>query len=350
MKKKILLFLIFIHIALLSFAKTGKEYESKTGILYNYKETLYKFTNCDFSVQLKEDYKSLKIHYQSKSNSKDLSLICNSYVEHLTIICVTETLYWFACESLGFEQYFIWNNFSDNLYEPFFDMKNSVEISKIDYENQILFGDTWNSDKGIMPNQIVTLYLFSTEKQKHHKIAEKKGDVFTVKLLDDCKIEYEDQNGNLVIFDYSEWVPHNTVYSASSFLIEGVISYSPENLFSEDGLPWASANGYGIGDKITIKTSITKNIKLAFYNGFQSKEKQYLYKANSRAKRVKITCLESNYRIVVDLKDSPEKQLISLLNGMVSDNDYETVEIEILEVYPGEKYKDLCIQAIIPEF
>ena len=132
--------------------------------------------------------------------------------------------------------------------------------------------------------------------------------------------------------------------------IEGVISYSPENLFSEDGLPWASANGYGIGDKITIKTSITKNIKLAFYNGFQSKEKQYLYKANSRAKKVKITCLESNYRIVVDLKDSPEKQLISLLNGMVSDNDYETVEIEILEVYPGEKYKDLCIQAIIPEF
>lgn len=225
MKRMALFFLIFIHIILPSFAKAGKDikdYESKTGILYNYKETLYKFTNCEFSVKLKDDYKSLKIHYQSKSNSKDLSLKCNSYVEHLTIICVTETLYWFACESLGFEQYFIWNKLSDNLYEPFFDMKESVEISKIDYENQILFGDSWNSDKGIMPNQIVTLYLFSTEKQKHFKIAEKKGAVFTVKLLEDCKIEYEDQNGNLVIFDYSEWIPRNsgssTVFSGSLYL------------------------------------------------------------------------------------------------------------------------------------
>lgn len=350
MKKKILLILIFIHIILPSFAKTVKDYESKTGILYNYKETLYKFTNCDFSVKLNDDYKSLKIHYQSKSNSEDLSLICNSYVEHLTIICVTETLYWFACESLGFEQYFIWNKLSDNLYEPLFDMKDSVEISEIDYENQILFGDTWNSDKGIMPNQIVSLYLFSTEKQKHFKIAEKKGAVFTVKLLDNCKIEYEDQNGNWVIFDYAEWIPHNTVYSASSFLIEGVTVYSPENLFSENGLPWASANGYGIGDKIQIKTTATKNIKLAFYNGFQSKEKQYLYKANSRAKRIKVSCIESNYSNVVELKDSPEKQLISISNGINSDHEYVTLEIEILEVYPGEKYKDLCIQAIIPEY
>ena len=139
-------------------------------------------------------------------------------------------------------------------------------------------------------------------------------------------------------------------YKASSELKEKNTIYAANNLKSLDGLPWASANGYGINDKVYIKTPTLSSMKLCIYNGFQSDKRKDLYKANSRVKKIKIKSLESGQSIEKELKDNEEKQLLDLSSLRIDTNIYTNLEITILEVYPGEKYKDLCIQAIIPVY
>lgn len=91
-------------------------------------------------------------------------------------------------------------------------------------------------------------------------------------------------------------------------------------------------------------------VYLRFYNGFQSGTKKNLYKDNSRAKKIQIKNLNNGVETVISLKDTPDEQIISLRNLCLYQDLYTKLEITILEVYPGEKYKDLCIQAIIPEY
>lgn len=139
-------------------------------------------------------------------------------------------------------------------------------------------------------------------------------------------------------------------YEATSELKEKNTVYSAENLRNITGLPWASANGFGIGDTITIILPRHCLLKLDFYNGFQSDKRKYLYKANSRAKKIRIKNLDSGISMDVVLEDKFEKQTIDIKDLALYYNIFTTIEITILEVYPGDKYKDLCIQAIIPVY
>ena len=337
--------LIIIIILFPCFAQS----ENRSGPLFDFKDSIYDFSESSFCIRSTSDYETIKIRYKSKNYNKEFSLKCDSYVEQLTIKKVNEEIYWFCCESLGFQQYFIWNQTTDKIYEPFFDLKKSVYISRIDYKNQVLFGDNWNSDKDVMPNSKVELYLFSTAKQTHFKIEEKYGEVFSITLLDNNKIQYNDKNGNLVQYDYSEWIMKENEYIVSSFLVEGKTFYKAENLASVEGLPWASANGYGINDTIKLRFLAKSDSKLIFYNGFQSKSRPDLFKANSRVKKIEIKNLENEKVSNFLLQDIIDAQKISLSALNIQKDEYITLEIKILEVYQGEKYKDLCIQAIIPE-
>ena len=137
-------------------------------------------------------------------------------------------------------------------------------------------------------------------------------------------------------------------YESTSFLKEKDTVYSAENLGTIEGLPWASANGYGIGDIIYITADINDKFSLQLFNGFQS-EKKYLYEQNSRVKKIEITNLDTNQKSTYDIKDSAEKQTIPLQKKSASANQVGRYAIKILEVYPGTKYKDLCIQAILAE-
>ena len=249
MRKVLLIIILYLCFVLYGFANSNndkKAPESKIGMLYDYKDTNYKFDNCDFYARLSSDYQSVKIKYQSKSYTKDFSLICDSYVEQVRMIKVEESLFWIVCESLGFEQMFILNLDLDKVFEPFFDMKNRVYVSKIDYNNLILFGDTWNSDKGIMPNQKIELYLFSTFKQTHYKIDEKFGETFNIKLLGNNILQYNDNNGKIVQFDYSDWViqNNNSIKYGVSYnypseygsIIINEDSYSMKSLSGKEGI------------------------------------------------------------------------------------------------------------------
>lgn len=180
-----------------------------------------------------------------------------------------------------------------------------------------------------------------------------KSDNEQINLSNAAIIGYDSNLEPLVPFLFLDYDVINTVpvsYTATSELKETSAYYAAENLRKIEGLPWASENGYGINDKINIKLPRYRTLKLNFYNGFQSKEKSYLYKANSRAKKIRITSLENKISKEFELKDIPEKQLIDLYELYSTEFEYVTLQIEILEVYPGDKYKDLCIQAIIPEY
>lgn len=138
-------------------------------------------------------------------------------------------------------------------------------------------------------------------------------------------------------------------YEAETELKEGKTVYEANNLKMIDGLPWVSAKTHGLHDKITIRCLARDDINMAFYNGFQSKTKPYLYNQNSRVKKIRITYKEINKSIEFELKDTQEKQLFDLEELYFSEGEYATIEIEILSVFPGDKYSDLCLQAIIPE-
>jgi len=129
---------------------------------------------------------------------------------------------------------------------------------------------------------------------------------------------------------------------SSSSLKEGDIYYSPENLISCDpDKCWVEgAEGYGIGETITLKY-FRANF-LVFSNGYVSVKKPYLYEDNSRVRKIMITDLKNKKSITVNIMDTPNLQRIKL-----PDNFGNEIEIKILDIYPGRKYKDTCINFII---
>lgn len=155
----------------------------------------------------------------------------------------------------------------------------------------------------------------------------------------------------LFISEYKIASKQNRLLSieSSSFLVEGEKKYEAENLLTKDGLPWASGNGYGINDKIIMNIESEGNLELVLYNGFQSSEKANLYFMNSRVKIIKITDIDMNNSKVIWLKDGKEKQIIEVKDIIGEDIRTVRLELEILDVYKGSKYSDLCIQAILVE-
>ena len=136
-------------------------------------------------------------------------------------------------------------------------------------------------------------------------------------------------------------------YDADSFLQEKSIAFAPENLgITKTYSPWVEGvPGTGIGQKIYIRKgqlSARDITGLLISNGFVSYEKPYLYSANSRVKRIKITNKSGSIEKTVDLIDSPNIQFLSLPEKS------SDVIIEILDTYPGSKWEDTSINFIIP--
>ena len=50
-----------------------------------------------------------------------------------------------------------------------------------------------------------------------------------------------------------------------------------------------------------------------------------------------------------DLKDSPKAQSVLIQKNPKKNNQVGRFKIKILEVYPGTKYKDLCLQSLLAE-
>lgn len=148
-------------------------------------------------------------------------------------------------------------------------------------------------------------------------------------------------------FDFEN--EYNYSFTATSFLSEGNSQYIPANLSNIDiGKPWVEGVvGYGIGEKIEISakrpgSSNRYLSQIIISNGYVSYEKPNLYEDNSRIKKIKITDIINTFELVVDVKDTPNLQYIYLPRPTTG------IEIEIVEVYEGNKWEDTCVNFIIP--
>ncbi len=141
-------------------------------------------------------------------------------------------------------------------------------------------------------------------------------------------------------------ISETDTYHATSYLTEDKTTYEPEQLQKKDGLPWASANGKGIGEVINIKKMKHENPdELVIMNGYQDKNHPDYYEKNSRVKKLKITNAQTQKSKTITVKDTKDEQRFSLTElGSGSEYDFE-----ILDVYEGNKYDDLCIQYLVVE-
>jgi len=133
--------------------------------------------------------------------------------------------------------------------------------------------------------------------------------------------------------------------TASSSLTENNISYPPSNINKIINKAWAEGvSGYGINETVTLVAGQMTRLYISI--GYVSYSQPELYTENSRPKKIRVTINEKSIEIM--LKDTPAYQTIDI---SAFDNTFITfTTIQILEVYPGKKYKDTCINSIINHF
>lgn len=134
-------------------------------------------------------------------------------------------------------------------------------------------------------------------------------------------------------------------FSASSFLTEGDIEYSPDNLDRHwTRKPWVEGvPGQGIGEEIHIDRWFGR---LWISIGFVSYDRPELYELNSRPKTIRVISEATGEERVVELEDTPNLQPIDV------PGDWETasdggIRIIIEEVYPGTRWEDTAVNFIV---
>lgn len=149
---------------------------------------------------------------------------------------------------------------------------------------------------------------------------------------------YWSLNGLELIHYYKD-----SAFTATSELKEGAITYSAGNLASFDlKTPWVEGTpGNGEGEAVFFRLS---DKYLFLFSGYISYDKPYLYEQNSRPKKIRITLVDDPSRpeFIFNLEDTPNPQKLEFPERM-----YGNARLEILEVYPGSKYEDTCIHAIL---
>ena len=128
----------------------------------------------------------------------------------------------------------------------------------------------------------------------------------------------------------------------SSELREDYVIYRAENLRSLSvDTPWVEGvKGHGIGE--TLKFSANAS-GMYIMSGYVSFDKPYLWKQNSRPKKIRISFSDSDGIVEYELKDTPNPQYVDFNNF----HQNEIITVEIMSVYEGLKYEDTCIHAVI---
>jgi hypothetical protein len=161
---------------------------------------------------------------------------------------------------------------------------------------------------------------------------------------------FYDNNNNLVFFAESRTSfgeNSSDIAKASSELKENGIVYSASNLTKKEKLiPWAEGvDGSGVGQKIVIENSYfaVNHFAVLISNGYIDYSKQYLYENNNRVKKIRVH--KGNDYVDFELKDTPNLQCFYFNKELTTESN--KFEIEILEVYNGDKWDDTCINEII---
>lgn len=143
-------------------------------------------------------------------------------------------------------------------------------------------------------------------------------------------------------FFYNDCAQGVTATKASSTLVaQGTKSYSISNLTDNDPMTaWVEGVvGYGIGESFEIESPGVNEI----YNGYQSSPTGWLN--NSRVKRFKVY-VNGKPNCFLDLMDEMGRQIFDLGVPAPENGEKNNFKFEIVDVYKGLKYDDVCISHI----
>ena len=131
---------------------------------------------------------------------------------------------------------------------------------------------------------------------------------------------------------------------ASSELKEKNIVYSSSNLLNVNlESPWCEGKeGNGINERPCFEVNAKK---LIIMTGYISFNKPYLFRENSRPKKIEIVYKELQKTECFELEDTPNPQIINLCKNYNGE-----IELIIKDVYSGTKYNDTCISSIICKY
>ena len=191
---------------------------------------------------------------------------------------------------------------------------------------------------------------YSIEKKDHITFLclEKENKKLLCLANNDVLLLYDDSKKDPFFFGYSsmrglELINQPRNISASSELVENGYVYSAKNLGNFNLTePWVEGvPGNGEGEYITLPGNCTY---IYLFNGYISYSKPYLYERNSRIKKIKITTnIDNDSKVFIfNVFDTPNPQKFDLGERVTND-----IKLEILEVYPGTKYQDTCMNALL---
>lgn len=144
-------------------------------------------------------------------------------------------------------------------------------------------------------------------------------------------------------------VSSNYEVEASSVLPpEGVYSYDAKNLKewgSEKGaVVWSEGSeGSGVGEWVLLKPKkATRLIGLQIAGGFQEPGREELFKANARPRVIEMI-LNGEHRQTFKFADTPSLENCWIVGYH---QPVKTCKLVIREVYPGERFSDLCLTKV----
>lgn len=144
-------------------------------------------------------------------------------------------------------------------------------------------------------------------------------------------------------------IDNTWIISSTSYLREGETDYNAARLMCVTGLPWTSGNGYGIGDRLIIDIGGV-DLPMLIVNGFVSLNNPKLYFENARLKTMRISSKKTRKSKVVTIGDNASFQKIEIRDIIEIGSPDEQLFLDVIDVYQGNKYNNLCIKTIIPDF
>ena len=143
--------------------------------------------------------------------------------------------------------------------------------------------------------------------------------------------------------------------NASSVLIDKYHTYKPDGIkkvwaegdiwwcWVKNNIPWVEGKtDDGIGEYIEfdVAESNKRELILSIINGYVNPEKKHLFKENNRIKTAELIC-DNKDKYIINFNDVVEMTEIKLTKN------YKHMRLVIEEVYPGKKYSDTCITAVM---
>jgi hypothetical protein len=157
---------------------------------------------------------------------------------------------------------------------------------------------------------------------------------------DEIMSEYESPDYNDAPFWNACIEATSNVRASSTLSPQGKYNYSSVNLHDYDPrTPWVEGkDDYGIGEYLDLDLPYSSGENIYIFNGYQKSYSSW--KNNSRVKKLRVYANKKPI-CYIELKDKMGGQYFNL-----PENNYQRVRFVIVDVYKGDKWKDVAISEI----